>query len=183
MRIVAAALVAACAVFCGCARVAMAPLRAPENSMYQELLAESVRRQVTRFELGEFRDRKVHVDVAHVFGPEGLVETGYVRHLLTHELHRVGAYVVADEAEADLMVVCLVNVSGLRIGSASFPPGWFFYILPLSHTREVTGRASAELRWRQKGAPEKMGAQKPPAEETTYQETYVFGLGPFRSSR
>ncbi|MFP4055980.1 MAG: hypothetical protein ACLF0G_03835 [Candidatus Brocadiia bacterium] len=167
----------------GCATMTMQPLRGPENSMCQELLAESTQRQVTMFDLAQFRGRKVHLEVASAVEEKGVVTSRYVEQLLAKELHRVGAVLVEERAEADLSLVCIVHAAGLQLGSTTFPPGWLFYLLPLSYTREITGRFSADLFWLRKGRPGELATQQPPPQETTYRELYVFGLGPFRGSR
>jgi hypothetical protein len=161
-------------------------VRAPalsQSSLSQELLTQSAKRELSALDLAAFSGMKTHLAVVPSTSTEAALDAAYVEQLLSNELLRRGAILVADRAQADVIVICTVHIAGLDLASRTFPPGWLFAILPIKYQQRLTATALFELCSYNIGEPATLARQAPTPRETSYTESYFFGLGPFRGTR
>ncbi|MFW6119061.1 MAG: hypothetical protein ACOC7S_01850 [Planctomycetota bacterium] len=172
------------AVVAGCSNVPLGAFPPAESSLCQGLLAESVRRQVADLNLSHLQGKSVELDVEQVADGEPVLNVDYVRMLISKELYRLGAVVIEDPTEeADYLIGCLIHTGGVQMEITQFPPGWLFYLLPLSHTKDLEARVEVEFFSLETGRSSTFSVQSPSPKRTTYQHRYFLGFGPFHSSK
>ncbi|NQT18111.1 MAG: hypothetical protein HQ592_00290 [Planctomycetes bacterium] len=164
----------------GCAGVSIRQPTPAESSTCQELLAESTRRQIEALRLQQFLGKKAYIRVTHVTGKASPLDSSYVEQLLINELVEAGVVAVSEHTRADVILACTIDVGGVTKDVSTFPPGWLFYVFPLSYTKELEARVLLELFSYTEGVPGALAIQSPEPTEASYTERYVLGIGPIR---